>query len=64
VESRVKIHTAESKTPYNGFSFFKIVYKGELPESLIKAYRQMNELNNIAPRNRFKKERKKNESMI
>jgi len=64
VESRVKIHTAESKIPYNGFSFFKIVYKGELPESLIKAYRKMNELNNIAPRNRFKKERKKNESMI
>jgi hypothetical protein len=29
--------------PYNGFSFYKIVYKGEIPESLKKAYSQMNE---------------------
>ena len=64
VENRVKIYTGENKIPYNGFSFYKIVYQGELPESLIKAYQQMNELNNIAPRKGFEKEREKNRSML
>ena len=60
VENRVKIYTGENNIPYNGFSFYKIVYKGERPESLIKAYQQINELNNVAPRKRFEKEREKN----
>jgi hypothetical protein len=42
VENRVKIYSGENNIPYNGFSFYKIVYKGELPKSLIKAYQQMN----------------------
>src|SRR5207344_2938857 len=37
VESRVNISAAENMIPYNGFSFYKIEYKGEYPESLIKA---------------------------
>jgi hypothetical protein len=64
VEKRVKISTSENVIPYNGFSFYKIEYKGEIPESLIKAHRQMNELNNEAPRKRFKQERKKNGSAL
>jgi hypothetical protein len=64
LEKRVIIHAGVNNIPYNGFSFFKIVYEGELPESLIKAYRQMNELNNRAPRKRFKNEREKNRSML
>jgi hypothetical protein len=60
VENRVKIYNGENNVPYNGFSFYKIIYKGELPESLIKAYQQMNELNNVAPRKRFEEEREKN----
>jgi len=58
VEKRVKISTGENIIPYNGFSFYKIEYKGEFPEYLIKAYQQMNELNNEAPRKKFRKERK------
>jgi hypothetical protein len=42
VENRVKIYTGENNIPYNGFSFYKIDYKGELPKSLIMAYQQMN----------------------
>lgn len=61
VENRVKIYTAENTIPYNGFSFFKIVYNGEFPKSLINAYQQMNELNNETPRKMFKNERNKNE---
>ena len=49
MENRVKILKGEYVIPYNGFSFYKIEYKGEFPESLIKAYKQMNEFNNEAP---------------
>jgi Domain of Unknown Function (DUF748) len=42
VENRVKIITGENNIPYNGFSFYKIIYNGELPKSLRKAYQQMN----------------------
>jgi hypothetical protein len=64
VENRVKIYPGENNIPYNGFSFYKIDYKGEFPESLIRAYHQMNELNKEAPRKRFEKEREKNNSML
>ena len=59
VDDHVKIYTGENIIPYNGFSFYKIEYKGEFPESLIKAYQKMNELNDEAPRKEFKKDRKK-----
>jgi hypothetical protein len=41
VENRVKIYAGDNIIPYNGFSFYRIVYKEELPKSLIKAYQQM-----------------------
>jgi len=59
-EKQINIHRNKSVVPYNGFSFYKMEYKGELPESLIKAYMQMEELNNEAPRKKFKEERRKN----
>ena len=45
--------------PFNGFSFYKISYKGDLPKELEKAYQKMNELNDKAPRKKFKQERKR-----
>ena len=62
VEKRIKIYKGENVIPYYGFSFYKITYKGEFPTSLLKAYRQMNEFNNEAPRKKYLKERKKNVS--
>jgi hypothetical protein len=59
VEDRVKITEEKNVIPYNGYSFYKIVYTGEFPENLRKAYKQMNEFNNEDPRKNFKKERKK-----
>jgi hypothetical protein len=59
VAKRVKIYAMENKIPYNGFSEYKIDYHGELPEAVIKAHQKMNELNNEAPRNKYKMERKK-----
>jgi len=64
VRKRINISPGENVIPYNGFSFYKIEYKGELPKSLIKAYREMNELNAEAPRKKFKKERQKNRSTL
>ena len=60
VENRVKIYSDQYVVPYNGFSFYKIEYNGEFPESLTKAYQEMKALNDEAPRKKFKSERKKN----
>jgi hypothetical protein len=59
VEKQIKITPNETVVPYNGFSFYKIKYNGELPKPLLKAYEEMNELNDKTPRNKFKKERRK-----
>lgn len=64
IKKQVKFSTPENTIPYNGFSFYKIEYKREFPEFLMKAYRQMHELNDLAPRKRFKKERKENKNII
>ena len=64
VQNRVKMYSGENKIPYNGFSFYKIAFKGEIPEALIKAYRKMNELNDEAPRKKFKNDRKQNRKAL
>ncbi|MBL0048227.1 MAG: DUF748 domain-containing protein [Bacteroidetes bacterium] len=57
VDSHVKFLTGKTTIPYNGFSFYRIEYKDEFPEALMKAYREMHSLNAEAPRNKFNKER-------
>lgn len=64
VSNQVKFTSGENVIPYNGFSFFKIDYRGEYPESLSRAYRIMNDLNNEKPRNLFKKERSKSKGIL
>lgn len=59
VDNRVTFGSSQSCIPYNGFSFYKIVYKGEMPDFLVKAYKEMDELNNEGPRKKYQKERKK-----
>jgi len=58
VEKQVKFTSTNNVIPFNGYSFYKITYKGEYPESLLKAHRKMNELNNEDPRKEYKKDRK------
>jgi len=62
-KNRIKINPIKNNIPFNGFSYYKINYKGELPKSLEKAYEKINELNNEAPRNKFKKMRDKNKQL-
>jgi hypothetical protein len=64
VANRIKISKSEFIVPFNGFSFYKIEYQGEIPESLIRAYKEMNELNNEAPRKKYKHDRKKYETRL
>ena len=59
VLKQVKFTVSESVLPFNGYSFYKIIYHGELPEVLLTAYSRMNELNNEVPRKAYKKDRKK-----
>ena len=56
-EERVKLAKAQNLIPYNGFSFYKIIYKGEFPEYLLDAYHKMDELNSENPRKKFRKAR-------
>lgn len=62
--NRVIFHNGENSIPYNGYSFYKIVYKGEFPKYLTRAYQIMNDLNNETPRKEFKKEREKNKGVL
>ena len=59
VAAKVKIDKSTTGVPYNGFSYYKIVYNGEFPESLLKAYDEMFDLNEKKPRAKFLKERQK-----
>ncbi len=59
VQSRVVFDKADYIVPYNGFSFYKIDYKGEFPESLNHAYEKINDLNDEAPRRKFREKRRR-----
>jgi hypothetical protein len=64
VENRVKIYKSENTIPFNGFSFYRIEYKGDYPKALTRAYKKMNALNNKDPRKEFKVERQKNKNAL
>lgn len=64
VIKRIEFGETENVIPYNGFSYYKIKYKGELPEYLIDAYKKMNEFNDEAPRDKFKNYRKENKGIL
>jgi len=60
-DKRLHIHAAENTIPYNGFSFYKISYKGEIPKDLVKAYEEMNNIDSNAPRKKYRKKRREEE---
>lgn len=57
LDQRVKILPVKNIIPYNGFTYYKIDYEGDFPESLKKAYQRMNKLNDQPPRSKYKDER-------
>ena len=50
---RIKFHSNKDSIPNSGFSTYKIIYHGPIPESLQRAYRDMHELNNEGPREKY-----------
>jgi len=46
--------------PKNGFSYFRIEYKGDVPESLRSAYEKINEMDSEKPRKKYQIFRKNN----
>jgi len=63
LEKQVRFAPTEVVIPFNGYSLYKITYKGEIPASLLKAYTKLDELNNEDPRKEYKKDRKKAEKL-
>jgi len=61
---RVKMHSSKNGIPYNGFSYFKIDYKEEIPESLRKAYEELNEMDDEYPRKKYFWQRKETREII
>jgi hypothetical protein len=59
IDNKITFSSAQNTIPYNGFSFYKIKYKGELPAYLLKAYKEMGEFDNENPREKYQKERGK-----
>jgi hypothetical protein len=64
VRARIKIMTEQTIVPVNGFSYYKIEYKGDIPQKLMDAYNEMSEINEEIPREQYLKARKKNESAL
>jgi Domain of Unknown Function (DUF748) len=59
VADRVKLQDTKNTIPFDGFSYYEIQYKGDIPPVLLKAYQKMNELNAESPRIKYRKEHKK-----
>ncbi len=59
LSDRLKIRASQNEVPFNGFSYYKISYNGEVPEELKKAFEKLNEFDNESPRKKLKEEREK-----
>ncbi len=59
VDNKITFTAAENTIPYNGFSFYKIKYKGELPGYLLRAYKEIAALDDESPREKYKEDREK-----
>jgi hypothetical protein len=64
VQDRLKIGKEHDLIPYNGFSFYRVDYKGQFPPELVNAYNMINDLNDEAPRKKFENKRKKYRKLI
>jgi hypothetical protein len=61
---QLKMSPSESVIPYNGFSRFKVVYKGDIPESLKGAYEHLEKMNEEVPRKKYLRLRKKDNGAL
>lgn len=60
---QVKILASENTIPFNGFSFYKIKYNGEVPASLTAAFDNLKNINDEKPRRKYIIKRKRNKQL-
>jgi hypothetical protein len=53
IENRIKIDKSEASVPFDGFSYYKINYEGDIPKKLLEAYQEMNDLKDESPVKRY-----------
>jgi len=58
-KQRVKFNTINDVVPFNGYSYYKINYNGDIPESLLEAYNELQGINNAVPREKYKGKRQR-----
>lgn len=63
-EDRVNFLDNENIVPFNGFSYYRIQYKGDMPKSLEKAYKKLQEYNQNPPREKYQPIRKEEKPKI
>ncbi|MGZ3883717.1 MAG: DUF748 domain-containing protein [Bacteroidia bacterium] len=59
VEGRVRIRSSVDKVPFDGFSYYKITYNGQIPPETKEAFEKLKEFDNEQPRRKLKSEREK-----
>jgi hypothetical protein len=59
VTNRLAILPKKTTIPFEGFSYYEIIYVGVIPADLAAAYRKMNDLDEETPRKKYLKEHKK-----
>ena len=64
VKPRIKIATSQNVIPFNGFSYYKIEYNGEVPQKLREAYDEISEINDRDPRRQYEAARMKNGGVV
>lgn len=64
LSKRVKMEPVKNTIPFNCFSLYRFSYKGNFPDELLEAYKEINELDNESPRDKFKFKRKRNKRLL
>lgn len=64
VRARVQIGTPQTIIPQNGFSYYRVEYKGDIPEKLRDAYDEIEQLNEENPRKPYQRARRENGGVL
>ncbi|MEX2484080.1 MAG: DUF748 domain-containing protein [Brumimicrobium sp.] len=59
LDDRVKFLANKNLVPYNWFSFYEITYEGDFPDYLREAHKDMDELDDLSPREQYQDKREK-----
>lgn len=64
VRKRLEIGTPQTIVPQNGFSYYRVEYKGDIPEKLEDAYDEIEQLNSENPRRPYQRARRENGGVL